>query len=589
MLWKIAGAGVLALALSSCVVAQWVDSIQEPSRPTATAPAPASAHTPTATSPVPAASDTLPAHPHTTPAITAADLAARDKAISDDYFQGRGPGTVRGEQASQWLADEMARIGLRPGNNGSYFQNVPSVTVALDPKQSFFKINGPDGTTELKFADEAVWWTPRYASANMSLTDVPIVFVGYGVVAPEYKWNDYAGIDVRGKIVVVLINDPGFLVGDTTMFKGRAMTYYGRWTYKFEEAARQGAAGVIIVHETEPAAYGWQVVRNSNSGGISYVDVPDQNAGMVSLRSWITYEQAKALFARAGMDYDKIKIEANHRGFKARPMGKLTLSVATHSTITHMTTRNVIGVVRGTEHPDDYILYTAHWDHLGIKPDLPGADKIYNGAIDNGMGDTSILEIGEAFAHSPPKRSIAIINWTLEEQGLLGSEYFAHHPVMPLNHIVGGVNLDANLPEGRAHDMIIVGSGASELEDLLEVHLRAHDRVITGDPEPEKGAFYRSDHISLAKVGVPMLDPGGGYDLIAGGTAAGQALRDDYRAHRYHQPTDEYDPTWDLSGPVDDLEILYAFGNTLANSESWPNWYKDNEFRAIRDKSMAER
>jgi Zn-dependent M28 family amino/carboxypeptidase len=414
------------------------------------------------------------------------------------------------------------------------------------------------------------------------------VFVGYGVVAPEYNWNDYAGVDVKGKIVVVLINDPGFLTNDTTMFKGRAMTYYGRWVYKFEEAARQGAAGVIIVHETVPAAYGWQVVRNSNSGGRSYIDVPNQNANRVKVQSWITYDQAKALFARARMDYDKLKIEANRRGFKARRMGRLTASIATHSTVTRMTTRNVIGIIRGSRRPDEYVLYTAHWDHIGVKPDVAGDDKLYNGAVDNATGTSGMLEIAEAFAKGPkPQRSVAFLAVTLEEQGLLGSEYFAANPVMPLNRIVGGINFDAGLPVGRAHDMIVIGSGASELEDLLAAQLRTQNRVITGDPEPEKGGFYRSDHISLSKVGVPMLYPAGGYNLINGGTAAGQAARDDYRTNRYHQPTDEFDPNWDVSGPVSDFEIAFGVGKTLANSDTWPNWYNDNEFRAIRDKSRA--
>jgi Zn-dependent M28 family amino/carboxypeptidase len=266
-----------------------------------------------------------------------------------------------------------------------------------------------------------------------------------------------------------------------------------------------------------------------------------------------------------------------------------TLDAHAHSTIAHMTTRNIVGVVRGAKHPDDYVLYTAHWDHLGVKPDVAGPDKIYNGAVDNGMGSSSILEIGEAFAHDKPapQRSVAIIGWTMEEQGLLGSEYFSKHPLWPLRHMVGGVNLDANLPEGKAHDMVVVGNGASELEDKLAAVLKTQGRVISPDPEPEKGAFYRSDHISLAKVGVPMLDPGGGYDLIEGGKAAGQALRDDYRLHHYHQPSDEWQANWDLSGPVSDLDALYSLGDELANSDAWPDWYAGDEFRAVRDKSLA--
>jgi Zn-dependent M28 family amino/carboxypeptidase len=530
-----------------------------------------------------------PPHRATVADITAADLAARDKAIADDVFEGRGPGTKAGEQAADWIAGEMKSIGLQPGNHGGYFQDVPAVTITLDPSLSTLSVVTPQGLLTPKFADDVAWWTPQFASDTVKVANAPLVFVGYGVVAPEYHWNDYAGVDVKGKTVVILINDPGNEDPnpDTAFFKGRAMTYYGRWTYKYEEAARHGAAAAIIVHETAPAAYGWQVVRNSNSGAKSWLDDRDGNASMVPVEGWISLDTATELFRRAGLDYAAMKAAANKPGFTAVAMAGETLRAEAHSTVTHMTTRNVIGVVKGSVHPDDYILYTAHWDHLGVKPDIPGPDKIYNGAVDNGIGVAGMLEIGEAFAHRkpPPKRSVAIICWTLEEQGLLGSQYFAEHPVWPLSHIVGGVNIDADPPEGRAHDLVLVGGGASELEDWLADALKRQNRVISPDPEPEKGHFYRSDHISLAKVGVPMLDPDGGYDLVDGGKAAGQAVRDDYREHRYHQPSDEYDPHWDLTGPVDDLNAVYALGEALADSDSWPDWRADNEFRAIRDKS----
>jgi len=532
-----------------------------------------------------------PGHPVTSPDITAADLSARDKAISDDAFQGRGPGTVAGEAAAQWIADEMKRIGLKPGNKGSYFQTVPVANIALDAAHSSMSFATPSGSVTPKFPDDTVYWTPRFASSEVQVKDSPLVFVGYGVVAPEYNWNDYAGVDVKGKTVVILVNDPGNedAKPDPNFFKGKAMTHYGRWTYKYEEAARQGAAAAIIVHETVPAAYGWQVVRNSNSGNKLWLDAADKNASMVPIQGWITLDLAKDLFKRAGLDYAQQKAAADQRGFHAVDLKGVSLNVDAHSSVSHLKTRNIIGVVPGTKHPDQYILFTAHWDHLGVKPDVAGPDKIYNGAIDNGMGVSSILELGEKFAHDKPhpQRSIAFIDWTLEEQGLLGSQYFAEHPIWPLNHIVGGVNLDAGLAEGRAHDMILVGNGASELEDLLADALKTQGRTITSDPEPEKGYFYRSDHISLAKVGVPMLDPGGGYDLIDGGTARGQAVRDDYRIHHYHQPSDEWQADWDLSGNVSDLDVLYTFADTLANSDAWPNWHPGNEFRAARDKSMA--
>ena len=538
-----------------------------------------------------AAAQSYPAHPATTQDINAADLSARDKAISDDAFEGRGPGTKNGEAAAQWVADEMKRIGLKPGFHGSYFQPVPAVNIALDAAKSSLVFSTPQGALNPKFPDEDVYWTPQFSSSEVKVANAPLVFVGYGVVAPEYHWNDYAGVDVKGKTVVILINDPGNedAQPDPAFFKGKAMTYYGRWTYKYEEAARQGAAAAIIVHETAPAAYGWQVVRNSNSGIKSWLAAANGNANMVPVEGWITLDIAKDLFKRAGLDYERLKAAANKPGFKAVPMAGETLSADLHSKVDHMMTRNVIGVVRGSKHPNEYVLYTAHWDHLGIKPDVAGPDKIYNGAIDNGMGVSSILELAEKFASDKPapQRSVAFIGWTMEEQGLLGSQYFAEHPAWPLNHIVAGVNLDANLPQGRAHDMTVTGSGASQLEDILTDVLKTQSRVISPDPEPEKGYFYRSDHISLAKVGVPMLDPGGGFDLVDGGKAAGMAVRQDYVLHHYHQPSDEWKADWDLSGPIQDLDALYAFGDGLANSDAWPDWYAGNEFRAIRDRSMA--
>ncbi len=540
---------------------------------------------------IPALAAGYPSHPKTTPDINAVDLSARDHAVADDAFQGRGPGTKDGEMAAQWIANEMKRIGLKPGNHGSYFQPVPAVTIALDPAKSTLSFDTAKGALDPKFADDTVYWSPQYAGDEVKVDKAPLVFVGYGVIAPEYNWNDYASMDVKGKTVVILVNDPGNEAAnpDSAFFKGKAMTYYGRWTYKYEEAARQGAVAAIIVHETIPAAYGWQVVRNSNAGNKSWLAATDKNMSMVPIQGWISLDTAKDLFKRAGLDYLAEKAAANTRGFKAVEMKGETLSADAHSTVTHMMTRNVIGVVKGSKHPNDYILFTAHWDHFGVKNDVPGPDKIMNGAVDNGLGTSSILELGEAFAHAKPapQRSIAIISVTLEEQGLLGSEYFAEHPLWPLNHIVGGLNTDANLPEGKAHDMVVIGNGASELEDMLTEVLKTHDRVISPDPEPEKGGFYRSDHFSLAKVGVPMLDPAGGYDLVNGGKVAGQAIRDDYRQHHYHQPSDEWKANWDLSGPVDDLHVFYEWGLKLANSDARPNWYKDNEFRARRDKTMA--
>jgi len=530
-----------------------------------------------------------PAHPVTSPAVTGADILARDKAIADDAFEGRGPGTKNGEAAAQWIADELKRIGIKPANRGSYFQNFATVVIALQGAKSHFSFATPEGALTPGFPDAVTYWTSHYASPEVKVTDAPLVFVGYGVTAPEYGWDDYAGVDVKGKTVIILVNDPGNEDAhpDPAFFKGKAMTYYGRWTYKYEEAARRGAAAAIIVHETVPAAYGWEVVRNSNTGNKYWLESKDKNASRVPVEGWITLDTAKDLFKRAGLDYEAMKAAANKRGFKAVAMKGETLSVEAVSHIGLLKTRNVVGVIPGYKHPGDVLLYSAHWDHLGIKPDVAGPDKIYNGAIDNGMGDSMILELAEAFRHDPrPQRSIAFAFWTLEEQGLLGSAYFARHPIWPLGHIVGAVNLDANQPQGLAHDMSLSGNGQSELEDYLADALKTQNRVITPDPEPEKGGFFRSDHFSLARAGVPAMTPGSGSDLLEGGTAAAKAIRDDYVAHRYHRPSDEFSPDWNTAGLVADIEVLHTMGDTLANSEAWPNWHRDSEFRAARDKVM---
>jgi len=532
-----------------------------------------------------------PGHPTTTPEITAADISARDKAISDDAFEGRGPGTRNGEAAAQWIADDLKRIGITPGNHGSYFQPVPSVAIKLDGPASHFTFDTPRGAMNPKFPDEVTYWTPQFADTKVKVADAPLVFVGYGVVAPEYDWNDYAGVDVKGKTVVILINDPGNEnTADPKFFKGKAMTYYGRWTYKYEEAARQGAAAAIIVHETIPAAYGYQVVRNSNSGNKSWLDAKDKNKSMLRIQGWITLETAQDLFKRAGLDYAQEKAAANKHGFTALPLTGETLSVDAHSAVTHLRTRNVVGVIPGYRHPRDVVLFSAHWDHLGIKPDVAGADKIYNGAVDNGMGVSMVLELAEAFEHDKrPRRTLGFLFWTMEEQGLLGSQYFAEHPLWPRDHIVGVLNTDADGPKGAARDMDLSGNGQSELEAHLADALKTQNRIVSPDPEPEKGGFFRSDHFSLAKFGIPAISPGGGTDLLIGGKNAGKALRDDYTANRYHQPSDEWSASWDLTGPLEDDEALHIVGETLANDDAWPGWYDGSEFKALRDKTMAGR
>jgi Zn-dependent M28 family amino/carboxypeptidase len=532
-----------------------------------------------------------PAHPDTRPDILAADLAARDKAIADDAFRGRGPGTAEGELAAAWIAEELRHAGVGPGNHGSYFQDVPAVSITLDPGASSLAVQTGSGTVRPVVPDQAVFWTPHYDTSDVSVVASPLVFVGYGVVAPEYHWNDYAGADVRGKTVVVLVNDPGNEDANTdpAFFKGRAMTYYGRWTYKFEEAQRQGAAAVLIVHETVPAAYGWQVVRNSNSGPKLWLGDPGNNTGRPTIEGWITRATAEDLFRRAGLSYADLKQAANRPGFRAVDMTGETLTATAHSRVTYISTRNVVGLIPGREKPEEIFLYTAHWDHLGEKPGLPGADKIYNGAVDDGMGVAGVLEIAEAFAHTDkaPRRSVAFAFWTLEEQGLLGSQYFADHPIWPPRQIVGAINIDVLMPQGLTHDMTVVGNGASQLEDVLTPVLAQDHRVIAPDPHPERGSFYRSDHLSLAKIGVPVLYLHSGVDLLNGGRAAGMANYETYETKFYHQPTDEFDPAWDLSGPVADLKVAYRVGRIVADGSDWPDWYAGNEFKAARDRSRA--
>tara|TARA_R110002051_G_scaffold20207_1_gene55455 strand:+ start:3219 stop:4961 length:1743 start_codon:yes stop_codon:yes gene_type:complete len=539
----------------------------------------------------------LPLPTDTTADINAKDLAVRVKTLADDTFEGRGPGTPVGEAAAAWIAAEMTRVGLEPGgDDGTYFQKVAMVNQTIDAEQSYLTFTAPDGTempTVLK--EDSVIWTKHQDADEISFAPSDVVFVGYGVVAPEYDWNDYADQDYTGKTVVILVNDPGFATGDAELFKGKAMTYYGRWTYKFEEAARQGAAAAIIVHETEPAAYGWDVVKNSWSGAQSDLVRADGGANRAQVEGWITRDMAEKLFSTAGMDFEAMKTAAKTRGFQAAPLTGVKATGEIVQTIDELDSRNVIGILPGTTQPDEYVLYTAHWDHLGkktgAKTGAPGEDfyddQIFNGAVDNATGVSALLELAEAFAQAPHERSIMFLSVTLEESGLLGSEYFAENPTVPLNKIVAGLNMDGALPVGPTNNMVVIGYGASELEDRLAEILKADNRVVTPDGKPEAGYFYRSDHISLAKRGVPMLYADGGDDKVDGGIAAGKAAAAAYTAERYHKPMDEYSDDWDLSGFAQDIQALYTVGEGIADSSDWPTWYAGNEFEAARKASLA--
>ncbi len=518
--------------------------------------------------------------------ITEADLRHRIATLASDAFEGRAPATSGGIAASQWIADEMARIGLEPGNGDSYFQPVSLLEVTLDTANSGFDIAHNGESLGFSMPEDLVYWTKR-ADDEVAIEDSELVFVGYGVVAPEYGWNDYQGIDARGKTVVMLVNDPGYGDPESGLFNGNAMTYYGRWTYKYEEAARQGADGVIVIHQTAPASYGWNVVSGSWTGAQLDLAREPGEGTFAGIESWITEAGARQLFELSGLDFDALTAAAAQPDFEAVEMAGLTASGTLRNSTRTMDSRNVAGVVRGTERPDEFVIYTAHWDHLGIRFGV-GEDGIFNGAVDNATGTATVLEIGETFAANPPQRSVMILAVTAEESGLLGSAYYGVNPIEPLSQTVGGINIDAILPTGRSRDVVVVGHGASELEDILTEEASAQDRYIVPDPNPEAGYFYRSDHISLAKQGVPMLYADGGFDLRDGGTAAGEAFGADYRANRYHAPGDEYSEDWNMEGMLEDAQLFYNVGNRLANSQDWPNWYEGNEFRALRDAQRSE-
>ena len=517
------------------------------------------------------------------PSISAADLGRRIERLSSDEFEGRAPATKGGKLASQYVANEMKSAGITPmGKNGSFFQPI-TLTETTVAEGSFMKI----GNVEYDFQKNSVYWTKRYQD-SVSVENSNLVFVCYGVVAPEYNWDDYADIDVKGKTVVMLVNDPGFATKDKDLFNGNAMTYYGRWTYKFEEAARQGAAAAIVVHETKPASYGWNVVADSWAGGQIDLVRPDKGASRVALEGWLTIEASKALFKSAGLDFDEQKTAASKQGFTPIPMGELQMNAKINNEISTVKSRNVVGAVKGTKYPDEYVLYMGHWDHLGKKPVADGEDGIYNGAVDNATGTASILEIGEAFAQKPAERSILIVAVTAEESGLLGSAYYGEDPIVPLHKTVAGINIDGMLPVGRTKDMVVVGYGASQLDDRLKAVLDTRDMYIRPDPKPEAGYYYRSDHISLAKKGVPMLYADGGVDHEVKGRTYGEAFGDEYTKERYHAPSDEYNDTWDLTGLQQVNEIFYELGRSLADSRDWPNWNEGAEFRALRDEMLKK-
>ncbi|CAN5555234.1 M28 family metallopeptidase [soil metagenome] len=516
--------------------------------------------------------------------IYEADLGKHIKALSSDEFQGRKPFTLGEEKTIEYIRNEFMNMGLKPGNNGSYYQEVPMVEITGKPDETMV-VRGKGVSVPLELNKDFVALT-RHVQEKIKIRNSELVFAGYGIVAPEYEWNDYEGLDVKGKTVIVLVNDPGFASGDNTLFKGKEMTYYGRWSYKYEEAARQGATGILIVHETKPASYPWQVVENGWSGANLYLQDKDKNMGRAAMEGWITKESANKIFEAAGISTNLDSIARND--FKPIPLG-LNISFNISNTFKNSKSYNVIALYPGTELADEYIIYTAHWDHLGIGPAIDG-DSIYNGAIDNASGIAAVLEIAEAFTKTRkrPLRSTVFLAVTAEEQGLLGSAYYSENPIFPLSRTVANINMDALKPFGKMKDLTVIGLGQSELDEYAKEAAAEQGRYITPDPNPGAGSFYRSDHFNFAKIGVPALYAKGGYDHVEKGIEFGEKVDKEYTAMHYHQPSDQYEPeNWDLSGMVQDVQLFFNIGRRLANETNFPEWKDGSEFKAIREKDMV--
>jgi len=513
-------------------------------------------------------------------------LAAHIQVLASDSFQGRRPFTIGETRTVDYLSKSFAALGLEPGNGSGYTQDVPMVEISPAGVPTM-KIQGPKGSFDLRSMNDFVIWTER-PDTSIAIDKNDIVFAGFGIVAPEYNWNDYAGLDVKGKTVLVMVNDPGYY--DSTLFKGHTMTYYGRWTYKYEEAARQGAAACLIIHNTGAASYPFQVVQSSNGGVKLHLDTRGNSGYQLALQGWITEETGKKLLSAAGRD-SSLLTAAKQKGFKPRALD-IRLTAALKVKEVYNKSHNVIAKITGSKRPDEYVIYSAHWDHLGIgQPDEKG-DSIYNGAADNASGTAALLEIARAFKSLPekPERTVIFLAVTAEEQGLLGSAYYAQHPVYPLARTVANLNIDVLNTYGPTRDITYSGKGQSGLEDLLADEAKAKGRYVAPEDHPEAGHYFRSDHFNFARAGVPSLTADGGVDDVSKGKEYGKQKHDEYTAQHYHQPSDEYDAkTWDLSGGLQDVGLVYLIGKKLAFGNSWPLWKAGSEFKAIRDQSAQER
>lgn len=504
------------------------------------------------------------------------------KTLSSDDFQGRGPGSAGEEKTVKFLQDQFKQIGLEPGNpDGTYIQKVPMVGITPEPgmKLEFSSNKIP----QPQFQKDFVAWTKRVVPT--SSIDAPLVFVGYGVQAPEYKWDDFKGVNVKGKVIVVLINDPP--VPDPNVFGGKAMTYYGRWTYKYEKAAEMGAAGCLIIHQTDRAGYPWEVVRNS--WGAEQFDLrnPNKNMNRVAIEGWITHDLANEIFKAARKDLASLEKLAATREFKPVDLG-ITAKLTVHNKLRDIDSRNVIAKLPGSDPKlkDHYVIYTAHWDHFGIGPEVNG-DKIYHGAADNASGVAALLELARAYKKLPtaPKSTMLFLSVTGEEQGLLGSRYYAEHPLYPLKNTMLDVNMDGMNVLGKTKDIVEIGRGQSNVDQLVDAIAHEQGRVVKTDPEPEKGFFYRSDHFSFAKVGVPAFDPDAGTDYIGKPAGWGMNMRDQYTANDYHKPSDKVKDYWNMSGAVQDAQMFFLVGYRVAQGEFTPQWSAKSEFRGARIKS----
>ena len=533
------------------------------------------------------------AHAADTPKLDPQRLSHDVKVLSSDEFEGRGPNTAGETKTVNYLVEQFKAAGMQPagdlvGGKRSWTQSVPL---------GRFEIKGPvtltlnDGKTSqsLKQGDDMAVRAAMNGKKSVDFKNAPLVFVGYGVTAPERKWDDFKGQDLKGKLAIVLINDPDFESGDGD-FGGKAMTYYGRWTYKYEEMARRGALGTIIVHETAPASYGWATVKNSNTNTMYDIVRKDPAKSHAPMEAWIQRDLVADLFKRAGLDFDAAKKQAQTRDFKPVELKGLTLSAKYAVDVQVIKSSNVAAMREGSKQPKQFVMYSGHWDHLGVGlPDAKG-DKIYNGAVDNATGLAAMLELARAYGKQPaPARSVMFLAVTAEEKGLLGSEYYASNPLVPLSQTVGVINMDALSPDGPARDFNISGSAKLELIDMLVAKAKQWNIAYSPDPKPEAGHFFRSDHFPFAKRGVPAISFGSGKDWIDGGVQAGMAAEEAYNVNAYHQPADEWKASWSFTGMARDLEMLYSLGSDLANSTAWPNWSADSEFRAARDKTAAER